>query len=326
MTTPLPPTDPSSTDDNLPGEAELVALYHQLPRSEPAPALDAAVLRAAALALDGTGDQAGNQQRQASRETGDHAQMRPASAVASMDPGTHARRRHVPRWVIGLASAASLVLVAGLAWHMRQMPAQALTSMPTSESVDAAQAMTGPTPPRKPVTSPTEPSNRVTSPPLPPATPSAPPQRANHLRPLPLPGLTAAAPGTTRSALAPYKLSDKAVQQDHAAAMNATRRAVLEKRAASAPKRPAQSEESAVMQAPSTVLEAAAPAPAAIALPEEGSTAVNRDDTPEQALAKIRTLLQEKHEGEARQRLQAFRRANPQWSIPEDLRGLLGEP
>ena len=35
MTTPLPPTDPSSGDDKLPGEAELAALYRQLPENVP---------------------------------------------------------------------------------------------------------------------------------------------------------------------------------------------------------------------------------------------------------------------------------------------------
>ena len=48
MTTPLPPNDPPSADEPLPGEAELAALYRELPRSEPSSALDAAVLRAAA--------------------------------------------------------------------------------------------------------------------------------------------------------------------------------------------------------------------------------------------------------------------------------------
>jgi len=47
MTTPLPPQEP----EKLPGETELAALYRKLPQAEPGPALDQAVLRAAAQAL-----------------------------------------------------------------------------------------------------------------------------------------------------------------------------------------------------------------------------------------------------------------------------------
>lgn len=45
------PDDARSNDERLPGEDELDALYRKLPRKEPAPALDAAVLRAAAAAV-----------------------------------------------------------------------------------------------------------------------------------------------------------------------------------------------------------------------------------------------------------------------------------
>lgn len=102
MTTPLPPHD----DDDLPGEAELKALYDRLPSHEPGPALDAAVLRAA------------------------------AEAVAGDTPQRHTRRR----WPVALGTAATLVLAAGLAWHMRKLPADLPTTAPTSAPAAAAPA------------------------------------------------------------------------------------------------------------------------------------------------------------------------------------------
>lgn len=94
MTTPLPPHH----DDDLPGEAELKALYDRLPSHEPGPALDAAVLRAA------------------------------AEAVASDTPQRHSRRH----WPVALGTAATLVLAAGLAWHMRKLPANTPAASPAS--------------------------------------------------------------------------------------------------------------------------------------------------------------------------------------------------
>lgn len=101
MTTPLPPHD-----DDLPGEAELKALYARLPSHEPGPALDAAVLRAA------------------------------AEAVASDASHRHTRRR----WPVALGTAATLVLAAGLAWHMRKLPADMPTAAPASAPAAAAPA------------------------------------------------------------------------------------------------------------------------------------------------------------------------------------------
>lgn len=92
MTTPLPPQPPHD-DDALPGDAELKALYDRLPQHEPGPALDAAVLRAAAQAIE-----------------------RPTVTA-------HPRTR--PRWPIALGTAATLVLAAGVAWQMRKLPTAA---------------------------------------------------------------------------------------------------------------------------------------------------------------------------------------------------------
>src|SRR6185437_16059938 len=125
MTTPLPPTDPSTADDKLPGEAELATLYRQLPQNEPGPELDAAVLRAAAQALEGVDGQPWIERRKGPREPGDWVHPKPVSGTSveqlrSIESAVRTRRRRTPSWLIALGSAASLVLVAGLAWHMRE--------------------------------------------------------------------------------------------------------------------------------------------------------------------------------------------------------------
>lgn len=101
MTTRLPPHD-----DDLPGEAELKALYDRLPSHEPGAALDAAVLRAA------------------------------AEAVARDASPRHTRRR----WPVALGTAATLMLAAGLAWHMRKLPADMPTASPASALAAVAPA------------------------------------------------------------------------------------------------------------------------------------------------------------------------------------------
>jgi Meckel syndrome type 1 protein len=105
MTTPLPPQPPH--DDDLPGEAELKALYGRLPQHEPGPALDAAVLRAAAQAVE-----------------------------------PPAPRRHA-RWPIALGTAATLVLAAGLVWQMRKLPAEAPVTSSAPASTASADARAG---------------------------------------------------------------------------------------------------------------------------------------------------------------------------------------
>jgi len=74
---------PPPSDDDLPDERELAALYARLPKVEPDPSLDAAVLASAARAT-------------------------PA--------------KHRPRWPVALASAAVLVLAVGVAWQVREIP------------------------------------------------------------------------------------------------------------------------------------------------------------------------------------------------------------
>ena len=103
MTTQLPPQGPPEPDEKLLGEAELAALYRQLPQSEPSPALDAAVLRATAQAL--APGEASPALRGAERERHDRAHPKSNTSAPSAGSG---RRR--PRWPIALSSAATLVL------------------------------------------------------------------------------------------------------------------------------------------------------------------------------------------------------------------------
>jgi hypothetical protein len=85
-------TTPPPSDDDLPDERELAALYARLPKVEPDASLDAAVLAEAARA-------------------------------------TPVSRR--PRWPVALASAAVLVLSVGVAWQVRELQ-PAPSAMPTA--------------------------------------------------------------------------------------------------------------------------------------------------------------------------------------------------
>lgn len=80
------PNDGTPNDGTLtPEERELAALYRRLPQDEPPPALDAAIL---------------------------------AQARQAVQPQRTRNRRGAQRWVLGLGSAAALVLAAGVGWHV----------------------------------------------------------------------------------------------------------------------------------------------------------------------------------------------------------------
>jgi hypothetical protein len=157
MTPPLPPQDPGAPDEQLPGEAELGALYRQLPQSEPGPALDAAVLRAATQALspDEKSSAVLHERRKAERERGDwvHPKAGPSTPPASP---VAAGPRKKSRWLIALSSAATLVLAAGLTWYMGGLPppesAPAAKSVAPTGTTAAAPAphAAPPTPPELP--------------------------------------------------------------------------------------------------------------------------------------------------------------------------------
>lgn len=333
MNTSLPPTDPPAMDDTLPGEAELAALYRQLPQSEPSAALDATVLRAAALALESADE---NPPRTERREiplpSPGRRRTRPLSAIAARTTSStpsiaHARRRRLPRWLIGLGSAASLVLVAGLAWHMRDVPDARLKPAVVADDSQAKTASTPPSPPTDAdAANQTEGSTPVSAARMQARAIAQPQRQANHSPRLALPGFKSAAPGRPLTTIEPQTLTGNPLPQHDAAAMDATRRAVREKHAASAPRLPAGADESRMMVTPSAVMEVMPVAPPAPISPQRTTTAAEPGDTPELELAKIQQLVQQHRGAEATRRLQAFHRAYPQWSLPADLRELLSEP
>jgi hypothetical protein len=262
MTTPLPPQEP----EKLPGEAELAALYRKLPQAEPGPALDQAVLRAAAQALADEGRQA------------------PAESPA--------RRR--PRWPIAWGSAAALVLAAGLAWHMREMP-EAAAPATQGASTDATHQGAPPAPVAD--------AESLPSPslPLPPArqvaTPAKPHEQARKaiVRP-------AAKPQVMRQAMAPPRPVSPPVEETV---------------------QPAPAPPPAV--APALVLPAPPPAPAAPPAPPATITSFAAEG-PVAELQTIRELFAAGRDKEGRERLVRFREVHPDWPLPDDLRARLPKP
>ena len=308
MTTPLPPQDPREPDERLPGEAELAALYRQLPQNEPGPALDAAVLHAAAQALETDGAQraAAIERRKAPREPGDWVHPKPA-AVAPAAPAGSARKLR-PRWLVGLSSAAALVLAAGLAWRMHESP-QTESAPVASGSVAPAQA---------------EATTAATNAPMPPAPLPAPPKQ-------PPPRIIAAAPPAPMAAKSRQVVANKqaaAVSRDEQSAGAGSRAPADAMRRAS--------NEAATNAAKPTVAEAAASAPsmqatmaaapAPVAARVDADTAANVSDTPTQELDKIRQLFAQGLDDEAQQRLAAFQHAHPQWELPPELQAKLRKP
>jgi len=257
MTTPLPPQEP----EKLPGEAELAALYRKLPQAEPGPTLDRAVLRAASEAL--------------------------ANDAAS---ATHPVRRRT-RWPVALGSAAALVLVAGLAWRMRDMPSAAPPAVPVPAEVADRSAQP-------------EPDPAMTPPPAP---------AAPAMAPSPAPRM--AAPAPVRQAAAP--------KASRAKARKAMARPVAKPQAVQ--------QEPPPMPAPPAMMEAAAPAPApgrlmpAPAPPAAMTTRFAADD-PAGELKAIRELFAQGNDEEGRERLVRFHQAHPDFTLPDDLRAHLSEP
>lgn len=352
MTTQLPPQSPPEPDEKLPGETELAALYRQLPQSEPSPALDAAVLRTAAQALapDEASPTVRGEHRKAERERGDgvHPKSNTSSPVASSSASGGRRR---PRWPIALSSAATLLLAAGLAWHMRELPpARSIpTAMDSTASTEAKTAASLPraTPPAAAMQS----AEPVPSPPM---------ESSKHASPK-----IVAAPLRTPTA----NVLRKAVADQDAERASSKAQVTGEQRqyapasmAASAPPPVAQQETSsnpieAAPEMPATMAAAPAPqaagdsatnaaAPAADAAarvaprmqtrmpvaPTPFTPAAGMDttsyasDTPAQELDKIRQLFALGHDDEARQRLTVFHLAHPRWDLPLDLQAKLRKP
>ena len=301
MTTPLPPQDPREPDEALPGEAELAALYRQLPQNEPGPALDAAVLRAAAQALE-TQPAVPVERRRAPREPGDWVHPKPVAVTPAAPAGSARKLR--PRWLVGLSSAAALVLAVGLAWRMHESP--------RSESAPVASGSVAPVQ-----------AEAATNAPMPPAPLPAPPKQ-------PPPRIIAAAPHASMAAKSRQAVADKQaapVSRDEQqlagvaprAPADVTRQASNE--IATSAAKPAVAEAAASAPSLQSTM-VAAPAPVAAA----ADTATSASDTPTQELDKIRLLFAQGHDDEARQRLAAFRHAHPQWELPPELQAKLRKP
>lgn len=318
MTTPLPPNDPPGTDDRLPGEAELAALYRQLPQREPSPALDAAVLRAAAQALPAAEGRLHAERRQGPRESGDWVHLKRMAAVSacefqSLDDGPRMdaarRRRRVPHWLVALGSAASLVLVAGLAWYMRTTPTSPpmsaepaaqpqLTTAAAMQTTGRAEARLAAAPEAVASQAKRRASAKVFATPPPAADVAAAPPPANMAAPA-----RRAAPVSGN-------------------ALEAKSRAI-----ATPPALPAAAP--ALQEMSATPL--AAPPPPAPPVPVAAAQdAVNGAaafaDTPAQQLARIEQLFAQGHVEEARKQLRAFHQAHPTWPLPAELKAQLPEP
>lgn len=297
MTTPLPPTDPTAADDQLPGEAELAALYRQLPRSEPDPALDAAVLHAAAQALAAGEHPLAVERRRGPRERGDWVRPK-GQPLPDLDAVGVVPRRRTPPWLLGLGSAASLVLVAGLAWHLHQRPASTPDAPVSAAPSTSAAADTGvaPAADRQPEVVAETAAAKATPPPLP---------RAS---------MKAAADTTAARAAAPAPMAQSMSQPAQA----------------TAPPSPVVPPSVAERSAPATATPPAAPAPPTAEAAPMASDAVAQargvGPAQERELAAIRQLFAEHHDAEAQRRLQDFRRQHPQRELPEDLRLRLRQP
>lgn len=323
MTTQLPPQGPPEPDEKLPGEVELAALYRQLPQSEPSPALDAAVLHAAAQALvpDEETSAIPRERRKTARERGDWVYPKQGVAPA-VGPSSARRSRKRPRWLIALSSAATLVLVAGLAWHMRGLPPT--ESAPTSaDSVAPALAAA----PR------VAPANT----PMPPAEPASPmslrqPPPSMVAKESPTPTVT-----TLHKAATGKHVTRASVESYTAGALPQPAPANVDAPATPPMIVPQVASNSAANTAKPTLDEAApvarrmqtrmplAPTPIAAATAETDTTSY-ASDTPAQELGKIRQLFALGRDDEARQRLTAFHLAHPRWDLPLDLQTQLRKP
>lgn len=294
-------------NDALPGEDELTSLYRSLPRKEPPPALDRAVKQAAAHAV------------------------------------RTARRRPASRWPVAVATAAMVVVAAGLGWRMLQQP----SSVPqmTTASVPAAAPAATPLPaPVAPATqrlaTADEPVQALAGRPAEQATPS-PRARQDNIRtamkarvmapapPPPPPTVEAPAPalaasGETIAAAPPPAPAPPAprVSAQAAPAPIAPSSYANAADASSAGSVAALSERDTRQATTLRAMATAAPMQPA-PMPAPDATAANPADTPAQELAKIRQLFAWHRHDEAVQRLAAFQKAHPDVPVPDDLRAQL---
>lgn len=292
-------------NDALPGEDELTSLYRSLPRKEPSPELDRAVKQAAADAVRTT------------------------------------RRHPASRWPVAVASAAMVVVAAGLGWRMLQQPS-AVPQMTAASSVTTAAP--APTPLQTPVAPATQ-RLAITNEPVPtlasrsveqatpsprakqdnirtamkakvmaPAPPPPPPTVEASAPALPATGETiAAAPPPAPAPPAPQALAQAAPAPIAPSSYANTADASSAGSVAALSERNTGHATTLRAMANATPMQ---PAP----MPALDATAANPADTPAQEFAKIRQLLAWHRHDEAVQRLAAFQKAHPDVPLPDDLR------
>lgn len=254
-------------DASLPDEDALKALYGNLPRKEPSPALDQAVRRMAAAAL--------------------------------REPGRH----RVPRWPLSVASAAVLVVAAGLGWRLYQQPST-VPSLPSPSAVTVPPATA--TAPALPAPPPMLSADEARSPEAYAPTPQAEQAQA--------PAHAAKRSAKVATQLAEQGKPTSLVTPSSVPAAPPAPPAPVAMSAAPAPEAaPAASHAMRAMGAPAAMTFARA------APPTGDPTAFNATDTPAQELEKIRQLFTQQRRDEALHRLAAFRQAHPDVAIPDDL-------
>jgi hypothetical protein len=242
-----------------------------------------------------------------------------------------APRRH--RWVVGLGSAAGLVLAAGIAWHVGQdalrqqsaplaekpafVPVQPISEdarkrhAATTDAAPAADALApGAAPAAQAVRSDEKPKSRAAA--RKPAAEAVPdkeqsraplaPAASAPAPPPPPPSALAPAAPTPMSTPFPAGAADQA-NGAGAGAAGATRNAAKQEADAATAAEPA--------------MRGAAPAPS-------GSAELRRDTqlAPEDWLAHIRQLLQQGRRQQAVESLRLFRRMHPDWAISDEWRRL----
>lgn len=216
-------------------------------------------------------------------------------------------------WLVGLASAASLVLVVGLAWHMRTMTRGEPT--PVNRATPSPQAAATPAQARRIAdTTNTKPAEDAVN------------RAKRH-----------AMVGGTMDSVAPPAVSELAATAPAVEArpsLRSTEFASDKARAArsSAPAAPMTPPLPAPPQklsaAPVAAPPPAPPAPSnqAAAAKITANTAVDAKDTPAQERNKIQKLFMQGRDDEAHQRLRDFRRAHPKWPLPPALQAQLSKP
>jgi len=272
-------------NEPLPSEDELKALYRSLPRRGPTPALDAAVRHAAADAV------------------------RPS------------RQRRMPRWPVAAASAAVLVLAAGLSWRLYEQPSS-VPQIPTHEAVTAR----APAPAASIAAPATHPANaaasdQVSKPAA--ATQEAPqrPARAQLAAKARAAAPPQAAPEMVPPALAPTPMTLQGAEPMPAPPAPPAAPAPVV--AASAPALDTTAEPRAAYSSNARVSMQAMSAAPMRAVPATDPTAPNATDTPAQELEKIRQLFAQQRRDEALKRLTAFQQTHPDLTLPDDLRAQL---